>query len=901
MSNKCTFWVVAFLFVFDVACDDEQSKTERVPQIPLGGITAEGGIEVEENPPQVCERIFMYVDRGSEPQDVKVAGTFEVPPWSGSITLTDENGDGTWLVSTPVSEGRHQYKFIIDGDWRNDLDQSEVVDDGAGGFNNVFVHACPFEPACISDEQCTDEETPLCRGYQCVADAQPTICERCPEDCNEQTGNCVEAPSPECDASNACSPPLRCEEGRCVPECQEDADCIDIDDTALCIDLECIVPECEDDDSCDPLAESCLAYQCVPRPCSEYLFIYDAGNQTYDSIHVAGDFNADDSGQWPTTVEAGGWPMTQLPDGRYYTRQIVENGSYAYKFVLTQNGITEWISDPMAYAFIDDGFDGQNSLLEQNCADAPAQPGQCGDLTSFQWEDAVMYFVMVDRFNNSDQQVDRVPNVTGGDATSGPSGQYEGGDLNGVTSKLPYLSELGVNALWLSAPYENRNLFGAAINPSNDPNTYSGYHGYWPSPQDINYADPSNPTPRPQVETRIGDEDALRTLVNDAHRQDVKVLFDYVMNHVDGESELAQAHPSWFARKENGQIALCGPENLWDDAYWGTRCAFTDYLPPFDFDRQEARLWSVNDAMWWAQEFGIDGYRLDAIKHVPLSWLEDLRSAINEQITEPEGGRFYLVGETFAYDDPELIRSFVDPQTMLDGQFDFPFKARLCEALFRPDGRLDSFSSWMNSNDSFYGANALMTTWIGNHDIPRAIHFASGEIANCREGSSPQNGWYMSYPQPIDGAAYQRLGLAFGIMMTNPGIPLIYYGDEVGLAGGGDPDNRRLMPWDDSSLNPHQLELRQMITQLTNIRAAYKNLSRGRRITLSADQDTWVYRMLGCSGDSVAVTIALNRADTERTVNLPAGGYTDLLSGESIMGGSLMLSARAMRVLITEE
>lgn len=901
MSNKCNFWVVAFICVFGVACDDEQSKTERIPQINLGGMTAEAGEEAGAVPLQVCERTFMYAQRGAVPQSVQIAGTFEEPPWSGSLTLTDDDGDGTWQVTTPVIEGVHQYKFVIDSEWRNDLDNPEVTDDGAGGLNSTFTHTCPFEPECLSDEQCTDESNTLCRGYQCKSDDQPVICDRCPEGCDQQTGACLEAVPPECDETNACTAPLQCVEGRCVPECQEDLDCAAVDESALCVDLECIIPECDDNSACDPLAESCLGYQCVMRPCSEHLFIFDPSGQDYDRVHVAGDFNADADGQWPETVEAGGWLMTQLPDGRYYTRQVIENGSYAYKFVLSRNGMTEWISDPMAETYVDDGFGSQNSLLEQNCADAPNQPGQCGDLNTFRWEDAVMYFVMVDRFNNGDGTVDPVPNVTGGDASNGPSGQYEGGDLEGVTNKLPYLTDLGVNALWLSAPYENRNLAGAAINPASDPNTYSGYHGYWPSPDNISYADSSNPSPRPQVEPRIGSEEDLRTLVTDAHNQDVKVLFDYVMNHVDSESGLAQAHPSWFARKDNGQIALCGPENLWDDNYWGTRCAFTDYLPPFDFDNQEARLWSVNDALWWAQEFGIDGYRLDAIKHVPLSWLEDLRTALNEQIPEPEGGRFYLVGETFAYDNADLIRSFVDPQTMLDGQFDFPFKARLCEALFRPEGRLDSFSSWMNNNDSFYGAGSLMTTWIGNHDIPRAIHFASGEIPNCREGSSPQNGWYMSYPQPVDGAAYQRLGLAFGVMMTNPGIPLIYYGDEVGLAGGGDPDNRRLMPWDDNSLNPHQIELRQLISRLAEIRAEYKNLSRGRRVTLSADQDTWVYRMLGCSGDTISVTIAINRADSERTVNLPVGGYTDLLSGESVMGGSLSLGTRSIRVLITED
>ncbi len=893
MTNHCIFWVIAICCVFGSACDDEASKSERVPQINLGGSNAGGEDEAGQQVSVVCERTFMYTVRGTQPTEVKLAGTFEEPAWSGTIQLSDEDGDGLWLATTLVSEGDHQYKFIVDGQWLNDLDQANFVDDGAGGINALISHSCPFEAECLQDQDC---ENSVCRGTRCVSDDRPALCDRCPEDCDLQSGECLEATPPECDETTACEAPFICEEGRCVPECQSDMECAELDPNALCVDLACIIPECEQDQECDQLEESCLNYQCAPRPCQEVLFIFDAQGQVYDSIHIAGDFNADQDGEWPATVEAGGWPMTRLDDGRYFARYSVENGVYAYKFVLSLNGNTEWISDPQASAFADDGFGGQNSLLEQNCEESTGE-GQCGDLDTFRWEDAVMYFAMIDRFNDSDAQSDPVPNATGGNASTGPSGQYEGGDLNGVTERLNYLSDLGVNALWLSAPYENRDLAGAAIDPNRDPNTYSAYHGYWPAPDNIDFTDPNNPNPRPQVESRIGTEADLKDLVDSAHNQNMKVLFDYVMNHVDSESGIAQAHPEWFARRENGQIALCGPENLWNDPYWGTRCAFTDYLPPFDFEQVDARAWSVNDAMWWAKEFNIDGYRLDAIKHVSLSWLEDLRTALNEQFPNPVGGRFYLVGETFAYDDAELIRYFVNPNTMLDGQFDFPFKARLCEALFRPEGRLDQFASWMNGNDRFYGAGSLMTTWIGNHDIPRAIHFASREIGNCREGSSPENGWTMSYPQPNDPAAYQRLGLAFGIMMTNPGIPLIYYGDEIGLAGGGDPDNRRLMPWDDNELSSDQIALRNMISKLSEIRNDYRNLSRGRRLTLSSNQDTWVYQMIGCGGDSPNVTIMVNRADEARDADLPTGNYTDQLNGESLSGGRINLLARSMRVL----
>ncbi len=634
-----------------------------------------------------------------------------------------------------------------------------------------------------------------------------------------------------------------------------------------------------------------------PPPCNEITFDYVDASAT--TVWISGTFStiASMPDRWATNPSEGALEMVSDGAGNWSLTTLIEPfGRHEYKLIVTDASGVRWIADPSADESVDDGFGGQNSVLYV-CTTG------CGTIDAFDWRDAIMYFAMIDRFSDSDGRADEVSGVSGGDARSGPSGQYAGGDLAGATARLDYLADLGVTAVWITAPYENRDIVGAAIDPGSDPHTYSAYHGYWPSPANIDYSDPSNPTPRPAVESRIGTASDLRTFVDTLHAttgadgEPMKVLFDYVMNHVDIESGLYRAHNDWFARRADGRFPLCGPENLWDDPFWGTRCAFTDYLPAFDFDNAAARAWSVDDAVWWAREYDLDGYRLDAIKHVPLSWLEEVRTRLNREFTSPAGERFYLVGETFAYDDAGLIRSYVDPDTMLDGQFDFPMKARLCEAVFRPDGDLSSFASWMDSNDTFYGPGAIMTTWIGNHDIPRAIHFASGEIGNCREGSNPGNGWDWRPSQPTEAAPYERLGVSFAIMMTNPGIPLIYYGDEIGLAGGGDPDNRRMMPWSDSELNAHQIALRGRVRALARLRASNRALTRGRRRTLSASRDTWVYTMGGCGDSAPEVTVAINRADTGNTVSVPAGSYTDLLSGGAVSGGSVSLAPRSFLIL----
>ena len=857
-------------------------------------------------PGLACRFTFVFRHReaaGVRPAGVRLAGDFEPNPWAGEIELQDADGDGFFQADIELVEGSYSYKFIVreagsDGSgpeqWIVDADNPNPADDGRGNVNSVLEHHCPFEPACLNDGDCApNPAATACRSYACVDPA--SVCECAEGQVCDAAGACVSEPT--CDEARPCAAPLVCREGACRPECLADADC---GPGRLCRDLECLTPECFTETDCpDPLRQTCQASVCGDNPCGLVTFEYDPAGRVLDSVHVSGSFNG-----WPPTRAAGGWAMTfDAARGTWATKHAVDNGTFEYKLVL--NDGEAWIADPSNPEQVPDGItaEGFNSVLTQRCEDLPPALGVCGDPASFDWRDAVMYFALIDRFHDADGRAEPVANASGGDARTGASGQYEGGDLRGLTVKLPYLLDLGVTALWISAPYQNRDVAGAAID-RNDAHQYSGYHGYWPSPPNISYQDPAAPVPAPEVESRLGTDADLTALVVGAHAQGLKVLFDYVMGHVDADSDLYRGHPDWFVTHE-GRIRLCGPENLWDDPYWGTRCAFTDYLPKFDFERGDVRDWSVSDALYWAKRYGIDGYRLDAIKHQPIEWLVDLRARLNAEIEAPSGGRFYLVGETFAYDDQALLKRFVDPATLLDGQFDFPLKARLCEAVFTEGGRFDTLSNFMGGNDGFYGPGALMTTWIGNHDIPRAIHFASREIGSCREGSHTGNGWTNNYRQPQEAAPYERLGLAFAVMFTNPGIPLVYYGDEIGLAGGGDPDNRRMMPWDDAALLPPQRALRALVSKLGRVRLENKVISRGRRVTLSADADTWVYRLTGCGPErsevSVAfseITVALNRADSERDVQVPEGQYVDLLAEEtSVLGGVVRLPARGLRVL----
>jgi glycosidase len=252
-----------------------------------------------------------------------------------------------------------------------------------------------------------------------------------------------------------------------------------------------------------------------------------------------------------------------------------------------------------------------------------------------------------------------------------------------------------------------------------------------------------------------------------------------------------------------------------------------------------------------------------------------------------------MVGETFT-GDRDLIAYYVNP-SMLDGQFDFPLRMELVNKLIMRQGKLENLAQFMDSNDDYYGAG-IMSTFIGNHDIPRVIHLAEDVPVWDSEWTDGKDLAWSNIPLPGNLAPFERMALGFTVILTIPGAPLIYYGDEVGLPGAGDPDNRRFMQWDGYSAG--QELLLDHVMMLNAIRAEHAPLRRGNRTTLAADYDTFVYELaLG----SERVYVALNRADATRPASgLLGGSYQDLLSGQLIDGSSLELPARTSMVLVPQ-
>ncbi len=491
---------------------------------------------------------------------------------------------------------------------------------------------------------------------------------------------------------------------------------------------------------------------------------------------------------------------------------------------------------------------------------------------TFSWRDATLYFVFVDRFFNGDKSNDSPIQGVGAIAN------YQGGDLQGVIAKLKsgYFKKLSVNALWLSPLYEHPNR----AEKGSDGRKYTGYHGYWPT------------EPR-KVAVRLGSMKLLTQLVREAHKQGIRVLVDLAANHVHKD------HPYWKQFQQSNwfhPFSPCAP--AWDKPIV---CWFDSFLPDLDYRNFAVAKQMTDDAVFWAQTAELDGFRVDAVKHMRQIVLFNLRAALRERVTHGHY-HFYLVGETFAggwKGGGDLIKGFLSNQ-LLSGQFDFPMYWELLGTIGRRDNgfnfqRLDKVVK-ESIDTRFYGTQSVMSRFLGNHDVPRFVSHANGQIASIWKGDR-EKAWQNPPAQPSSTEPYMRLRLAWTLLMALPGVPLIYYGDEIALAGEGDPDNRRMMPW--SGLLSQQQSVLSHVQKVTAMRRQYPALRSLQRKTLFVDAERYAFLR---EAKTQKILVVLRRGGSTNTVAIPVAGLLadgknvkDLLRGGSISAknGVLSISLKA--------
>lgn len=505
---------------------------------------------------------------------------------------------------------------------------------------------------------------------------------------------------------------------------------------------------------------------------------------------------------------------------------------------------------------------------------------------AFEWRDALIYMVMTDRFKDGNP-ANNPPATAGADRRA----DWYGGDLDGVRQAVESgkLDELGVRALWISPFNTNpQGTFKAGDGVTN----VTGYHGYWP-------------VKAREVEPRIGGEQALRALVKAAHAHGIRILQDYVVNHVHIEHEYFKAHPEWFRTG-----CVCGTSACdWTDKR--LECLFTSYMPDINWSVPEAAEQFVDDAVWWLDTFDLDGLRVDAVKHVEDAAVLNMSTRVRDEF-EAAGNRVFLTGETamgwsdcgLACNDGQYgtISRYVGPQ-LLDGQFDFVLYHAVPYRVFASDekGMLHA-DYWAQASLWKYPQGAVMTPYFGSHDTARFISIATPEN-NGRIG----NQWSNVAVAPTTSQPYERHRLAMAWTENLPGAPLLYYGDEYGEWGGADPNNRAMWRGDHTNLSDDEKTTLATAKKLGQARRELVALRRGDYKSVYATEEVLVFARTTTTGE--VALVALNKAGVSRTftatlpvsVSIP-GGVTlrDRLGGNSVVvtsgGITVTLPARSAAV-----
>lgn len=495
----------------------------------------------------------------------------------------------------------------------------------------------------------------------------------------------------------------------------------------------------------------------------------------------------------------------------------------------------------------------------------------------FDYRDGLLYMFMVDRFANGDKANDK--------PVGGPvhyDADWHGGDLQGALKVMQsgYFEKLGVRTIWISPA--NAQTDKSEVGDGNQ--IFSAYHGYWP-------------VKARNIEPRFGGDPALRAFVTEAHKRGLRVLLDLINNQVHDDHEYVSGHKDWF-RKD----CKCG-----DDANgcgWSQRpfdCNFQMYLPDINWNTSGAEKQFIADAVNWISEYDLDGFRVDAVKHVEANSVFNMRAELTRRF-EQGGGRIFMVGETAVGEGDhgtffgetfdsgfKWIDAYTGP-TALDGQFDFPTRHNMADGLVSGQKPLNEVEQQIAKSENSYRPGNHHVRFLNGHDNPRIASIAAQDpklgcswSSGCRDDQLPP----VNY---TDAAVYTKLKRALTVLYSMPGVPYLYSGDEVAFPGGNDPDMRRNMLFAETELAdlqmakpgrtpaaliPQQIELRDWARKLGAARTSSRALRRGDRVTLVGnDADLWVYAYR--AGPKEIAVVAINRGGAvSRTI---AGGALNLAS-----------------------
>ena len=457
------------------------------------------------------------------------------------------------------------------------------------------------------------------------------------------------------------------------------------------------------------------------------------------------------------------------------------------------------------------------------------------DIRRTDHQSQILYSLMIDRFNNGNTANDwkiNSPEVL-------DKVDYQGGDLAGITAKINdgFFQDLGITTIWISPITQNPyDAWGQNVNPDTK---FSGYHGYWPIYSTV-------------VDKRFGTEDELREMLSTAHGSNMNVILDYVANHLHINSPVLQEHPDWTTNL----ILPDGRENiaLWDEQRLTTW--FDKHIPTLDLEREEVCEPMTDSALHWVKNFEFDGYRHDACKHIPLNYWRMLTHKMKSAMPERN---MWQIGET--YGSVELIGSYVK-SGMIDSQFDFNLYHNSRDVIVDDGRSMRLIAATVEESEAAYGSHHTMGNITGNHDKPRFISLTGGDMPLWGIDDKAE-GWHREVVVGDMDKGHAGLQLLKAIITTVPGVPCIYQGDEYGVPGANDPDNRDMMTFE--GYNDYQMKEYAQTQALLKYRRSSMPLMYGDFRTLYVDDEAWVF-LRHYMGEWAVV--AMNVRGTEKRIEV---------------------------------
>ena len=469
--------------------------------------------------------------------------------------------------------------------------------------------------------------------------------------------------------------------------------------------------------------------------------------------------------------------------------------------------------------------------------------------TNFQGitSDDVIYLIMTDRFADGDAANNK-------DIDRQNPRAWHGGDFRGIRQKIPYLKELGVTAIWLTPWYDNPDEANNCDKPWCPNTNYHGYHA-------IDYYG---------VENHFGSFADLQEMIRECHRNGIKVIQDQVANHVGIQHPWAKQAPleNWFSPRAMNTFnnsVLLSPNSSPSERDILLKGWFNELLPDMNQTEPEVARYEIQNALWWIGATGIDGIRQDTIQYMPREFIRDWSSAILKQYP-----KFWMVGEVFEEDSAQTA-FFQGGKTGWDGI----------------DTRLPSvfdFKLWRTSQEVFTGrkpARALRDILKYDALYPNVNNITL--LANNHDTDR-----FMSLPDAkLEGA---MMHAAF--VLATRGIPQLYYGEELAMTGGHDPDNRKDFSggFPEDSKNKFTKEGRTSdeqkmfiwTQQWIKLRKELRALRAGKTVDLFYDKDVYLTGRYFEEDSSLRlrknnyVVFGVNLSDETRRINLPAMKFGEL-------------------------